>query len=198
MAGVFRTCGSNGTENGNGAGGNNVNGGGVVASSDPSPIDSELQAMTNGFQPSLLSPVHHGYTTTGCGGRQPPAYDPVRTVRRTSINLLPVSYPGDDEDHSKRALSRDALSPSPRQDERRRAEQQTNEALDELADCYRNILVGVGEDPYRQGLRHTPERAARAMLYFTKGYDEKIEGLLPFVGCTQRSRSLVRIKYLAI
>lgn len=176
MAGVFRACG-NKNENGTGNG-SDVNGigGHCPSSSDPSPIESELQAMTNGFQPSLLSPVHH-YCGGGGGRQVPPAYDPVRTVRRTSINLLPVSpCPGDDEDHSKRALSRDALSPSPRQDERRRAEQQSNEALDELADCYRNILVGIGEDPFRQGLLHTPERAARAMLYFTKGYDEKVEG----------------------
>ena len=59
---------------------------------------------------------------------------------------------------------------------RRRAEEKSGEALAELADCYRGILVGIGEDPSRQGLRQTPERAARAMLYFTKGYDEKIEG----------------------
>jgi len=62
--------------------------------------------------------------------------------------------------------------------ERRRAEEKSGEALAELADCYRGILVGIGEDPSRQGLRQTPERAARAMLYFTKGYDEKIEGQL--------------------
>ena len=58
----------------------------------------------------------------------------------------------------------------------RRAEEKSGEALAELADCYRGILVGIGEDPTRHGLRQTPERAARAMLYFTKGYDEKIEG----------------------
>ena len=61
---------------------------------------------------------------------------------------------------------------------RRRAEETSGEALAELADCYRGILVGIGEDPTRHGLRQTPERAARAMLYFTKGYDEKIEGQL--------------------
>jgi len=91
---------------------------------------------------------------------------------------LPL-YLGDD-DHPGRALSRDAISPSPRQDERRRAEEKSGEALAELADCYRGILVGIGEDPSRQGLRQTPERAARAMLYFTKGYDEKIEGRVNF------------------
>lgn len=74
-----------------------------------------------------------------------------------------------------RALTRDAMSPSPRQEERHVAEQKSA-ALAELMDCYRTILIGVGEDPGRQGLQKTPERAAKALLYFTKGYDEKIEG----------------------
>lgn len=83
-------------------------------------------------------------------------------------------YLGDDEDHSSRA-PRSAMSPSPRQDERHRAEQ--NQAMvSEMATAYRQILVGVGENPNREGLLKTPERAAKAMLYFTKGYDEKIEG----------------------
>lgn len=74
-----------------------------------------------------------------------------------------------------RALTRDAVSPSPRQEERHVAEQKAA-TVAELMDCYRTILIGVGEDPGRQGLQKTPERAAKALLYFTKGYDEKIEG----------------------
>ena len=34
----------------------------------------------------------------------------------------------------------------------------------------------MGEDPTRPGLLKTPERAAKAMMYFTKGYDETIQG----------------------
>lgn len=161
---------------------NNLGEGHVIENddhSDPSLNDSEL--ILNGDitekirlqQLTLLAPVPVRYGQ-GAGG------ETARTARRISVpsHLMPshVPYPGDDEDHSKRALTRDALSPSPRQDEQRRAEQKSTEALAELADCYRNILVGIGEDPERQGLQQTPERAARAMLYFTKGYDEKIEG----------------------
>lgn len=46
----------------------------------------------------------------------------------------------------------------------------------ELSDAYRCILSGVGEDLSRPGLLKTPERAAKAMLFFTKGYHERLEG----------------------
>ncbi|VDN10404.1 unnamed protein product [Dibothriocephalus latus] len=47
-----------------------------------------------------------------------------------------------------------------------------------LKDVYRDVLLCVGEDPDREGLIKTPERAARAMFYFTKGYEEHIGELL--------------------
>ena len=45
-----------------------------------------------------------------------------------------------------------------------------------MADAYQSILAMIGEDPERQGLHKTPERAAKALMYFTKGYEEKISG----------------------
>ncbi len=44
-----------------------------------------------------------------------------------------------------------------------------------LTDLYRQILMGVGEDPDRDGLLKTPERAAKAMRYLTQGYDQSLE-----------------------
>jgi len=53
----------------------------------------------------------------------------------------------------------------------------TREALlPDMARSYRLLLGGLGENPDRQGLIKTPERAAKAMLYFTKGYDQSLEG----------------------
>lgn len=40
------------------------------------------------------------------------------------------------------------------------------------------LITGLGEDPERAGLLKTPERAAKAMLFFTKGYDQSLEGNL--------------------
>ena len=45
-----------------------------------------------------------------------------------------------------------------------------------MAISYKSILERVGEDPSRQGLLKTPERAAKALMYFTKGYEENIAG----------------------
>lgn len=53
----------------------------------------------------------------------------------------------------------------------------TREALlPDMAHSYRMLLGSLGENPDRQGLLKTPERAAKAMLFFTKGYDQSLEG----------------------
>jgi len=40
-----------------------------------------------------------------------------------------------------------------------------------VADNYRKVLKDLGEDPHREGLVKTPERAAKAMHFLTHGYD---------------------------
>ncbi len=42
--------------------------------------------------------------------------------------------------------------------------------IEQLTENYRAILEGIGEDPQREGLRDTPKRAAKAMVYLTEGY----------------------------
>ncbi|KAK3591557.1 hypothetical protein CHS0354_041599 [Potamilus streckersoni] len=49
-----------------------------------------------------------------------------------------------------------------------------NGLVSDISQHYKIILKTLGEDPSRQGLLKTPERAAKAMLYFTKGYRENI------------------------
>ena len=45
---------------------------------------------------------------------------------------------------------------------------------DALARAYRELIVGVGESPEREGLRGTPERAARALEFLTRGYRQSV------------------------
>lgn len=44
------------------------------------------------------------------------------------------------------------------------------ERLEQIAYHYREILKLIGEDPEREGLKRTPERAAKALLALTAGY----------------------------
>jgi GTP cyclohydrolase I len=56
--------------------------------------------------------------------------------------------------------------------------EENEERIKKLAGAVRTILECVGEDPEREGLRETPERYAKAMLYFTKGYEENVRDLI--------------------
>jgi GTP cyclohydrolase IA len=47
-----------------------------------------------------------------------------------------------------------------------------------IADLVRRLLVLVGEDPNREGLRRTPERFEKAMRYLTSGYRTDPDKLL--------------------
>lgn len=47
-----------------------------------------------------------------------------------------------------------------------------------MQELYKKILIEIGEDPSRSGLVDTPERAANAMRYLTKGYQENIDDII--------------------
>ncbi|KAE9419415.1 hypothetical protein Angca_005028 [Angiostrongylus cantonensis] len=50
--------------------------------------------------------------------------------------------------------------------------------LENMVSAYSTIISHVGEDVKREGLLKTPERAAKAMLYFTKGYEQHLDEIL--------------------
>ncbi len=47
-----------------------------------------------------------------------------------------------------------------------------------MEEQFRKIIEIVGDDPNREGLRETPERAARAFEFLTKGYSQNIEKII--------------------
>lgn len=47
-----------------------------------------------------------------------------------------------------------------------------------LSQSYREILIGLGENPDREGLIDTPVRAAKAMQYLCHGYEQSVEEIV--------------------
>jgi GTP cyclohydrolase I len=54
----------------------------------------------------------------------------------------------------------------------------TNLPTDSVAQAVQTLLVGVGEDPDREGLLKTPRRVADAMRFLTSGYTQSLDDLL--------------------
>ena len=49
---------------------------------------------------------------------------------------------------------------------------------DDLSKHYHEILVGLGENPEREGLLDTPKRAAKAMQYLCNGYEKNLDEIV--------------------
>ncbi len=63
-----------------------------------------------------------------------------------------------------------------------------------LPNHYREILVGLGEDPEREGLLDTPKRAAKAMQYLCNGYEKSLEEVVNGALFSSDSDEMVIVK----
>ena len=54
----------------------------------------------------------------------------------------------------------------------------SEEIMDEMMAAVRTMIVGVGEDPEREGLLKTPKRVAKVMKFLTSGYNQSLEDLI--------------------
>jgi len=50
--------------------------------------------------------------------------------------------------------------------------------LDRIAEAYCEMLGAIGEDVEREGLRRTPDRAARALEFLTQGYRQDLDEMI--------------------
>ena len=49
---------------------------------------------------------------------------------------------------------------------------------EDMRQAVRTLLLGLGEDPDREGLRDTPKRVVKALKFLTSGYNKSIDDLL--------------------
>ena len=48
----------------------------------------------------------------------------------------------------------------------------------EMIEAVRTLLIGLGEDPDREGLKDTPKRVVKALKFLTSGYQQSLDELL--------------------
>lgn len=70
--------------------------------------------------------------------------------------------------------------------------------LDRLKGAVRTLLECVGENPNREGLLATPERYAKAMLYFTKGYEQNVSDIVNGAIFHEQHNEMVIVKDIEI
>jgi GTP cyclohydrolase I len=64
----------------------------------------------------------------------------------------------------------------------------------DLTDLYESILRGIGEDPAREGLAKTPERAARALQYLTRGYQQTLDEVVNYAIFESDNDEMILVK----
>lgn len=66
--------------------------------------------------------------------------------------------------------------------------------IDNISDLYRSLLTAIGEDTDREGLVKTPARAARALDFLTRGYDQTLDEVVNGALFTSALSEIVIVK----
>ncbi|KAJ3206566.1 hypothetical protein HDU82_004437 [Entophlyctis luteolus] len=61
---------------------------------------------------------------------------------------------------------------------RNESDEAKDERMRKIANAVQTIIECVGEDPEREGMQNTPLRYAKALMFFTKGYEQSLKDLL--------------------
>ena len=76
--------------------------------------------------------------------------------------------------------------------------QSSNVTEAEMMEAVRTLLIGLGEDPEREGLKDTPKRVVKALQFITKGYHESLDELLNGAVFTEDANEMVLVRDIDI
>jgi GTP cyclohydrolase I len=65
---------------------------------------------------------------------------------------------------------------------------------EEMQQAVRTLLLGMGEDPDREGLRDTPKRVVKALKFLTSGYHQSLDELLNGAVFHENANEMVLIR----
>ncbi|AVH66591.1 GTP cyclohydrolase I FolE [Nostoc sp. 'Peltigera membranacea cyanobiont' N6] len=68
----------------------------------------------------------------------------------------------------------------------------------QMMEAVRTLLIGLGEDPDREGLKDTPKRVMKALQFLTKGYHESLDELLNGAVFTEDANEMVLVRDIDI
>ncbi|KAI1400834.1 GTP cyclohydrolase I [Hypoxylon fuscum] len=94
-------------------------------------------------------------------------------------------------------LSRPSLGTRERRGEQENSEQAA-QRLEKMQGAVRTLLECIGEDPDREGVLDTPKRYAKAMLFFTKGYQENVRDIVNNAIFHENHNEMVIVKDIEI
>jgi GTP cyclohydrolase I len=80
----------------------------------------------------------------------------------------------------------------------KRIDSYDEKAISKLAEAYRSILVGIGEDAQREGLVKTPERVAKALAFMTSGMDTDPSEILKSALFTEENDEMVIVRDIEV
>ncbi|KAJ9066920.1 hypothetical protein DSO57_1004997 [Entomophthora muscae] len=77
-------------------------------------------------------------------------------------------------------------------------EEQREVRLKRLSEAVKTMIECVGEDPEREGVLKTPMRYAKAMLFFTKGYEQNVTELINEAVFNEDHEEMVIVKNIDV
>ncbi|MDA0568937.1 MAG: GTP cyclohydrolase I FolE [Bacteroidetes bacterium] len=80
----------------------------------------------------------------------------------------------------------------------KRIDSYDEKAISKLAEAYRSILVGIGEDAQREGLVKTPERVSKALAFMTSGMDTNPSDILTSALFTEDNDEMVIVRDIEV